>query len=130
MQHVHFGAVTLAAAGSFLLGGIWYSPLLFGKIWLRESKTSPQPGHPARVFGVSFLFAFVAAVAFAWWLGPEPTWDRGLLGGAVAGAGLVAASFGINYQFSQKSFLLWLIDGGYHIVQFLLYGLVFGLWSA
>ncbi len=46
--------------------------------------------------------------------------------GALVGAGFVAASFGINYQFAQRTFKLWLIDGGYHAVQFLLFGLIFG----
>ena len=41
----------------------------------------------------------------------------------------VAASFGINYQFAQRSFRLWLIDGGYHTAQFLLFGVIFGLWG-
>ncbi|MES2018340.1 MAG: DUF1761 domain-containing protein [Pseudomonadota bacterium] len=34
---------------------------------------------------------------------------------------------GINYQFANRSIKLWLIDGGYHAVQFVLFGLVFGL---
>jgi len=46
------------------------------------------------------------------------------------GAGLcwVATSFGINYLFAGRSLKLWLIDGGYHTLQFTLYGLVLGLW--
>ncbi len=48
--------------------------------------------------------------------------------GALVGFGFVAASFGINYQFAQRSFKLWLIDGGYHTVQFLLFGVILGLW--
>jgi hypothetical protein len=39
-----------------------------------------------------------------------------------------AIAAGINYQFAQRSLRLWLIDGGYHLVQFLLFGLVLGLW--
>ena len=48
--------------------------------------------------------------------------------GLAVGAGFVAASFGINYQFANRSFLMFLIDGGYHTVQFLVYGLILGLW--
>jgi hypothetical protein len=88
--------VLLAAVSSFLLGGLWYSPALCGRIWNAESGGQKQTGHPATVLGVSF--------------------------------GLVAASFGVNYQFAQRSFKPWLIDGGYHTVQFSLFGLVLGLW--
>lgn len=106
----------------------WYSPVLFGRAWNAENGSTPQPGHPAKVFGVSFLFSLIAAVAFAHWIGPSPPLDLALKTGAIAGFAFVAASFGINYQFAQRSFKLWLIDGGYHTAQFLLFGLVLGLW--
>ncbi len=38
------------------------------------------------------------------------------------------SSFGINHQSAQRSFKLWLIDGGYHVAQFAVFGLVLGLW--
>lgn len=66
-------AVLLAAVSSFLLGGLWYSPALFGRIWNAESGGPPRSGHPAKVFGISFVFSLVAAVAFAAWLGPSPS---------------------------------------------------------
>ncbi len=60
--------------------------------------------------------------------GATPALETALKAGAVAGLGMVAASFDINYQFAQRSFTLWLIDGGYHTAQFLLFGLIVGLW--
>lgn len=121
-------AVLLAAASSFLLGGLWYSPALFGRTWNRENGGEVQAGHPAKVFGVSFLFSVISAFAFAAWLGAAPSLETALKAGVVVGFGMVAASFGINYQFAQRSFKLWLIDGGYHTVQFILFGLILGLW--
>jgi hypothetical protein len=44
---------------------------------------------------------------------------------AAVGAGIAATSFGINYQFAGRSFKLFLIDGGYHTVQFALYGAIY-----
>ena len=128
MNNVNVWAVLVGAVTSFLLGGLWYSPALFGRLWCREAGQQGQHGHPARVFGISFLFALVAAAAFAWWVGPRPELLAALKQGALAGACLVAACFGINYQFANRSALLWLIDGGYHTAQFLLFGLVLGLW--
>jgi hypothetical protein len=130
MEALNGWAILVAAVASFLLGGPWYSPALFGNAWNRESGDSRPKGqgHPAKVFGVSFLFSLIAATAFAYWLGPNPPLSYALSHGLLAGACFVAASFGINYQFANRSFLLWLIDGGYHTVQFLLFGLVLGLW--
>ena len=121
-------AVLVAAVSSFLLGGLWYSPALFGRVWTAANNTPKQSGHPAKVFGISFAFSLLAAVCFAVWLGPAPPIETALKAGALAGFGFVAASFGINYQFAQRPFVLWLIDGGYHTVQFVLFGLILGLW--
>jgi hypothetical protein len=125
---VNIFAVLLAAVSSFMLGGLWYSPALFGKMWSAENGGEKQAGHPAKVFGISFLFSLIAAFAFASWLGAAPPLDTALKAGLTTGFCFVAASFGINYQFAQRSFKLWLIDGGYHTAQFLIFGLVLGLW--
>lgn len=126
---MNYWLVLLAALSTFLVGGLWYSPVLFGKVWNTENGGVMQTGHPAKVFAVSFVFSLVAAACFAYLLGP----GRGLMGaihtGLLVGVGFVAASFGINYQFAQRSFKLWLIDAGYHTVQFLVFAVVFGLWG-
>jgi hypothetical protein len=130
MGEINFLAVLLAAVSSFLLGGLWYSPALFGRIWNREAgRGEPvQQGHPAKVFALSFVFALIAATAFAFWIGPKPPFTSALCQGLLAGSCLVAACFGINYQFANRTILLWLIDGGYHTAQFTIFGLVLGLW--
>ena len=129
-------AVIAAALSSFLLGGPWYSDAMFKKIWMREAgrdaaaleKGSKTQKHPAYVFGFSFVFALIAAWLFAYWLGPHPALGYALGRGLVAGVGFVATSLGINFLFSGRSMVLWAVDAGYHVVQFLLFGLVLGLW--
>ena len=119
----------LATASAFVLGGIWYGPL-FKNAWCRENGTDPDAppaGHPARIFGIAILSALVAAGAFAVYLGPAPALPVALQAGALVGLGWVATSFGINYAFAGRSLKLWLIDGGYHVLQFALYGLILGL---
>jgi hypothetical protein len=130
MAQVNFMAVLVAALSSFLLGGLWYSKALFGEAWNRAANANPkhQQGHPARVFGVSFLFALVAAFVYAWLVPPAVDAGHAAVQGLLVGAGMVAASFGINYQFANRGAALWLIDGGYHTLQFLIFGLIIGLW--
>ena len=127
---INWLAVLVAAVSAFLLGGIWYGPL-FKNAWCRENgmdPDAPPKGHPAQVFGIAFFAALVAAVAFAVYLGPAPNLHVALHAGFAIGLAYVATSFGINYAFAGRSFKLWLIDGGYHTLQFTLYGLVLGLW--
>jgi hypothetical protein len=130
MTEINFLAVLVAAASSFVLGGVWYSPMLFGAAWQREAGDTLKPGegHPFKVFGVSFVFALIAAVVYAWIMPPAATPGQALGQGLAVGAGLVATSFGINYQFANRSAKLLLIDGGYHTMQFGIYGVVIGLW--
>jgi Protein of unknown function (DUF1761) len=138
MHGIHVWATLAAAASSFLLGGLWYSPLLFLKPWAKAAgfsdlealEKSHQGKHPAGVFVISGAFSVIAAFVFAWCLGPSPTLSHALGFGLAVGLGLVATSFGINYQFGSRPMALWLIDGGYHTLQFLLFGLILGLWHA
>ena len=74
------------------------------------------------------MFALIAAVVYAVLIPPPANAVAGLTQGVLVGAGLVAASFGINYQFANRPTVLWLIDGGYHTVQFAIYGVILGLW--
>jgi hypothetical protein len=126
---INWLAAVAAAASAFLLGGLWYGPL-FKKAWCREAGIDlhAAPGHPARVFGTAFVLALIAAIAFACLLGPNPSLPLGVHHGALVGFAFVATSFGINYVFAQRSLKLWLIDGGYHLLQFVLYGVILGLW--
>jgi len=130
VQQLNLVAVVVAALSSFLLGGLWYSKVLFGPTWQRLAGDTrkKEEGHPARVFGLSFVFALIAALAYAWLMPPAADVAVAVKQGLLVGAGVVAASFGINYQFANRGAALWLIDGGYHTLQFLIYGLILGLW--
>ena len=69
----------------------------------------------------------VAAATFAMFLGKLPV-GTATAYGACAGLCWVAASFGINYLFENKPFGLFLVNGGYHALQFTLFGFILGLW--
>ena len=129
MPALNWLAVVAAAVSAFVLGGIWYGPL-FKHTWCREAGIDPdaKPGHPARVFGTAFVAALFAAFTFAWFLGPQPEVHKAVHAGLMVGVAFVAMSFAINYAFAQRSLKLWLIDGGYHTLQFVLYGLILGVW--
>lgn len=131
MPHVDLNwlAVIAAAVSSFVLGGIWYGPL-FKRAWCREAGIDPDaaPRHPARIFATAFGCSLLAALMFALFLGNEASAADGFGAGFVVGLFFVAMSFGINYAFAQRSLKMWMIDSGYHIAQFCLYGLILGAW--
>jgi hypothetical protein len=131
MPEFNLWAVLTAALASFVLGGLWYSPMLFGKAWQRETGLSDEKlagGNMALIFGVAFVLCVAAAFVFAMFLGPRPPLALGLGAGASAGLFWVSSSFGINYLFERKSLKLFLINAGYHTLQFTLIGLILALW--
>lgn len=67
-------SVLLAAFVIMLVGGIWYSPLLFGKSWTRHTGIRPGDARPAEIrrnyvlaalsaLFISYLLAVIAAHA-------------------------------------------------------------------
>lgn len=130
MPEVNWIAVVIAAVASFLLGGLWYSPALFGKVWQREAGLTDEQiksGNMARIFGLALVLSLLAACNFALFLGPRPSLALGIGAGFSAGLLWVGASFGINYLFERKSFKLFAINAGYHTLQFTIFGLVLAL---
>ena len=125
-------AAATAGVAAFLVGAMWYSPMLFGNAWMREARmdaATMREGNPAVTYGLALVLTMLASLIFAMFLGPSPALGFALGAGASAGLCWVAASFGINYLFERKSLKLFLINGGYHTIQFTLYGLVLGLWK-
>jgi hypothetical protein len=127
---VNWLAAVVAALATFLVGGPWYRA--FGKRWNREMAFGEghRGGHPARVFGLAYVFSLFSTVCLSGLLGPHAGAVHGLTFGAIVGLCLVAASFGVNYQFGNRSFVALAIDGGYHTIQFAVFGLVLGAWPA
>jgi hypothetical protein len=128
---VNWLAVIAAALSMFLLGGVWYSPLLFARSWMEDCRLSEedlQKASPARIYGGSFVLALVAATNLAFFLGAKADLRFGLLAGAATGIGWVAAAFGITYLFERRPLRLFLINGGYYAVAFTLMGAILGAW--
>ena len=129
-SEVNFIAIILAAISSFIIGGVWYSPVLFGKQWMAETGVTEEKARQADMkitMGGAFALTFLAALVFALFLGPSPNWMFATGAGFAAGAFWVATSFGVQYLFEQRSIRLFLINGGYVTVQFTVFGLVLGL---
>lgn len=125
-------AGTLALWG---LGALWYSPLLFGKIWQKEvgfKEEEVTKVNMLMVFGLSFL----AMLFMVWALNfvinshkpEEVNMLRGLHYGAFTGFFFSMMTTGINYLYQRRSLKLWLIDGFYMILGLGVAGMILGAW--
>jgi hypothetical protein len=132
--HVNWLAAAVAAVSAFLIGGVWYSPLLFERPWMATnglSEADLKKGGLGRIFGGSFVLTLVSAVNLAFFLaGGKPDVAWGMTAGALAGIGWVATSLGSTYLFERRPLKLFLIDAGYHAVTFTLMGAILGVWKS
>ena len=129
MPEISWLAVALCAVSSLLLGGIWYSPALFAKPWQQAAGLSDEElkaGNMAKILGLTLVLSFIAATVFAMFLGPRFGVGPATAAGFSAGLCWVAASYGITYLFEHRPLKLWLVNGGYHTLQFTLFGLIIG----
>ena len=129
MPEVNYLAVVVAAASAFLLGGLWYSPLLFANKWMAltgQSEETLKSGSMGMIFGGAFLLNLIAAWVLAMFLGTMPV-SHATFAGLSVGLCWVATSLGVNYLFERRPFGLWLINGLYFTLQFTIFGLVLGL---
>ena len=131
-NQINWLAVFVAALFTFVISGLWYSPVLFGKVWMRANGfTEEQVAgfNKARAFGGSFILALIMSANLAMFLAdPKTTVAWGMAAGALAGIGWVAAGIGITALFENRSLCYIIVNGGYHIVAFVTMGAILGAW--
>jgi hypothetical protein len=128
----HYPAVLAAAVVQFAIGGLWYSPLLFARPWMREAGLAEarlREAPMARIFGLAFAGALVMAFNLAAFIGARATLAFGAFAGFATGLGWVAMSIGVLYLFERRSLRLWLINSGYLVVAFTAMGAILGAWK-
>jgi len=131
-QHLNWLAIIVAAVSAFLLGGLWYSPVMFVKIWMKEAgitEDDTKKTNMIKVFGLGFILSLIASFFLAMFLGPKAGAGFGALAGFMAGLGWVFTYLGIIYLFEGKSLAHFLINGVYSIVSLTIMGLIIGVWQ-
>ncbi len=130
--YINHIAVFVCALANLALGGLWYSPVLFYKGWLAETKLSEEQiakSNPAKTYGLAFLFAWLISYNLAFFLGDAQTdaaW--GATAGFLAGFGFCGLIFAIIALFEQRSWKYILINGGFITVYLTLIGFILGTW--
>lgn len=127
--------IIVAALAGFVVGALWYSPLLFGKSWQQQVGLSDDDLKQANmplIFGLGFVLNVIVAFALSFFveifmmLGSN-AWLGGLFAGVLALV-FVATTFGVNYLFARRSLRLYLIDIGYMVLTFFVMGVIIGAW--
>lgn len=131
MDSINYLAVLAAAVSTFLIGGLWYSPLLFQRAWMNANRLTEadlRGGSQGQIFGLAFLFALIMAFNLAMFLNaPDTTLAWGATAGALA-AIWVALAIGTVALFERRPPAYFAVNGGYWFVAFVVMGAIIGGW--
>jgi hypothetical protein len=131
---INYIAVLVAAVINFVIGGIWYSPGLFGPRWMTaigKSEADLKRGNMRVAYIGAFAAAVMMAYALALFIGfaQAKTVLQGAGIGLWAWVGFVAAPRLSNYLFAGWPRDLYFINNGYHLVSLLIMGAILAIWS-
>ncbi len=119
--------IFLAAGAAYVLGGLWYSPFMFGKRWMRLSKKKEKDLKmtPA-IVALGLVGTLMTAFVFSWLI--TQTSVQGTLGGMFFGVMLWAGfllPFAANaVLYKTTSPQLFLIDSLYPLAGLILMGAI------
>ena len=130
---VNYWAILVAGAAYFILGALWYSPVIFGKAWMQavgKSKEQLQKGSSA----LKMIWAFIGSLVIAYGLARILSWTGSYsLTDAVVVSLLAAICFlvtviGISDSMEVRPMKLYLINIFYNIIGFCIMGIIIGVW--
>ena len=131
MQTLNVWAVLVAAVVAFLLGGLWFSPSVFGKLWKKANGfgADEPPKAGGANMAIAFLLTLVMSANLAMFLNdPKTTLAWGATAGFLAGFGWVAMGMGIVAIFERRPVSYVLVNGGFLTVALVVMGAILGGW--
>lgn len=135
MQHFHFNhvAMLVSAVMQWLLGAIWYSPVLFAKPWMAMVGIQKDAANKKTMiagmilsFVGSLITSFILVHILAW--AGASTAGRGAFVGFIAWAGFIAAPLVASYIYENRPFKLFAINTGYWLVCLIASGILLAVW--
>lgn len=132
--NINYVAVLVAAISSMVVGALWYSPLLFGKMWMKmlgktEEEIKKEGGASTGyiVAGISSLLASYILAHFV-----DYTGATDILGGVTtafwAWLGFVVTTHAVITSFENRKWGIYMISVFHHLVSFLVMGAILAVW--
>ena len=136
---INWLAVVVCVLVSMVSGSLWYNPKTFFDIWWKGIGKTEQddPGAGGKmpvVWALTLLSSLVQAVFMSLMV----TALGGLMGGATLATGaatgfmlwlgFIAPTYLVNKLFAGHGLKIWAIEVGNHLVNFVIFGAIFGAW--
>ena len=126
---LNFIAIILATVAKFMVGGLWFSKMLFGELWLQEVGLKKEElGSPKKAlmigFGACFLVVFSLAVLYQIMALDLRT---AIAVTVIMALGVTSAQQGLSYAFEGRSLKLFLIYATQCVAEFVVAALILNL---
>jgi hypothetical protein len=135
---INWIAVVVCVFVSMLSGAFWYNPKTFFPIWWKgigkTDKDAPGTSNMNITWGLTILSSFVQVTAMAFMVNAMGRLMGGanLITGAAPGLILwlvfIAPTYLVNKLFAGHGLKIWAIETGNHLLNFLFFGAILGVW--
>lgn len=132
MESINYLAVLVSSLVFFGIGSLWYTPVLFGNVWLKEVGITPDDaakGDMAKTMGLGFAAIFLMTLTLAMFLRDSGhSVMEGARWGAYAGIGFCGALVMLNAMYEGRSWTYIAINTGYATVGLTISGAILRAW--
>ena len=133
---MNYLAVLVASVVSYIIGWLWYSPMLFGNLWMKTMGIKKQDIDKSKKKGmgkmmlISFITTLITAFVLSYFLNLLNVNDvvGGVVIGFLAWLGFLATTDLGIVLWEGKSFSLYLIKTLQELVSLIIMGAILGVW--
>ena len=131
---LNYLAILVSAVIWWIIGALWYSPVLFGNAWMQITGMTAEMAagmSPLLIYAMPLIAYLIACyvLAHAVVYAKATSAGTGALVGFWNWLGFVGAIMFVTVGFQNKPFTLWLIDAGYDLVGLLIAGIILAIWK-
>ncbi len=136
---INWLAILVSGVASMIVGFLWYSPILFGKPWMKLSGMNDKDFEKAKqdmtkTYGISFVASLLMAFVLTHSIAQGGAFYK--LSGPIVGfqgafwswLGFVMRVQLTSWLYDKKPFQLFLINTGYQLASLLVMGLILVSW--
>lgn len=135
LSHFNWLAVAVAAVAYFILGGLWYSKLLFANTWVKTSGVDMNRPEAKKGVGAvmvfTLLFEFLICIglaSLAYRLNLIDGMKSGIKLGLTTGICFAGPVIAISYMYQMKPRPLFFIDVMYHLLGNIIAAVIICIW--
>jgi hypothetical protein len=140
LPSINWLAILVCVVVSMISGSLWYNPKTFFPIWWKGiGKTEKDDPGTSTSMGLTWTLTILSSLVQAIFISLMVSIIGNLLpGGPNAGngarigfllwAGIIAPTYLVNKLFAGHGFRVWAIEVGNHLINFLMFGFILGMW--